>query len=83
MTLVIKKEEGEYVATINDSLGMLMDTECEDMEFKDGTLTFNFSIAQEMETMTVWITLEVEGDTMNGYWETEEGEQGDIELKKQ
>jgi hypothetical protein len=36
-----------------------------------------------METMTVWISLEVEGDTMNGYWETEEGEQGDIELKKQ
>ena len=83
MTLVIKKEEGEYAATITDSLGMLMDTECEDIEFKDSTLTFNFSIAQEMETMTVWITLEVEGVMMNGYWETEEGEQGDIELKKQ
>lgn len=83
MILVIKKEEGEYTATITDSLGMLMDTECEDMEFKDSTLTFNFSIFQEMETLTVWITLEVEGDTMKGYWETAEGDQGDIELKKQ
>lgn len=83
MTLVIKKEEGEYTATITDSLGMLMDTECEDMEFKDGTLTFNFSILQEMETLIVWITLEVEGETMKGYWETAEGDQGDIELKKQ
>lgn len=83
MTLVIKKEEGEYTATITDSLGMLMDTECEDIEFEDGTLTFNFSILQEMEALTVWITLEVEGDMMKGYWETGEGDQGDIELKKQ
>jgi len=83
MTLVIKKEEGEYTATITDSLGMLMDTECEDIEFEEGTLTFNVSIAQEMESLTVWITLEVEGDTMKGYWETGDGDQGDIELKRQ
>jgi hypothetical protein len=83
MTLVIKKEEGEYVATITDSLGMLMETECEDIEFEDGTLTFNFTISQDMDAFTVWITLEVEGDTMKGYWETAEGDQGDIELKKQ
>jgi hypothetical protein len=83
MTLVIKKEEGEYVATISDTLGMLQDTECEDIEFEDGTLTFNISISQDMDVFTVWITLEVEGDTMKGYWETAEGDQGDIVLKKQ
>ena len=83
MTLVIKKEEGEYVGTITDTLGMLQDTECEDIEFEDGTLTFNFSISEGMEVFTVWITLEVEGDTMKGYWETGDGDQGDIELKKQ
>ncbi len=83
MTLIIKKEDGEYTATISDSLGMLMDTECEDIEFENGTLTFNFTISQDMETLTVWITLEVEDDTMKGYWETAEGDQGDIELKKQ
>jgi hypothetical protein len=83
MTLVIEKEEGEYSATTSDSFGMFMDTECEDFEFKDGTLTFNISIAQDLDTFTVWLTLEVEGDTMKGYWETAEGDQGDIELKKQ
>jgi hypothetical protein len=83
MIFVIKKEEGEYAATISDSLGMLTDVECEDIEFKDGTLTFNVSVSEGMETFTVWITLEVEGDTMKGYWETGDGEQGDIELKKQ
>jgi hypothetical protein len=83
ITLVIKKEDGKYTATTSDSLGMLMDTECEDIQFVEGTLTFNFSISQEMETTTVWLILEVEGDTMKGYWETGDGDQGDIELKKQ
>ena len=82
MTLVIKKEKGEYTATITDSLGMLMETECEDIEFKDGTLTFNFTIEMDMESMTVWITLDVKGDTMKGQWETIDGDQGDIELIK-
>lgn len=83
LILVIKKENGEYAATLSDTLGMLMDTECEDIEFKEGTLTFNFTIVQDMESLTVWITLEVEGDTMKGYWETGDGGQGDIELKRQ
>jgi len=83
MTLVITKKDNEFAATITDSLGMLSDTECEDIEFEDGTLTFNVTIAQDMESLTVWITLEVEDDTMKGYWETGDGDQGDIELKKQ
>jgi hypothetical protein len=83
MTLVIKKEEGEYAANITDTFGMLMETECEDIEFTEGTLTFHFTIGMDMESLTVWITLEVEGDTMKGYWETADGEQGDIELKRQ
>jgi hypothetical protein len=83
MTLVITKKEGEYEATASDSLGMLTDLECEDIEFENGTLTFNFTITQEMESQTVWITLDLEGDTLKGYWETADGEQGDLELKKQ
>lgn len=83
MTLVIKKEDGEYTATVSDTFGLLMDTVCEDMEFKEGTLTFHFTVGTGMETLTVWASLEVEGDTMKGYWETADGEQGDIELKKQ
>lgn len=81
--LVITKNEGELAATMSDSLGMLTDIECEDIEFEDGTLTFNFTITQEMESQTIWITLELEDDILKGYWETGAGEQGDIELKKQ
>jgi hypothetical protein len=83
MTLVIVKDEGEYTATASDSMGMFTDAECEDFSFKDGTLTFSISITQDLDTFTVWLTFEVEGDTMKGYWETAEGDQGDIELKKQ
>jgi hypothetical protein len=43
------------------------------------TLTFNFTIDMGMESLIVWITLDVEGDTMKGQWETIEGDQGDIE----
>jgi hypothetical protein len=83
VTLVITKKEGELTVAMSDSLGMLTDAECEDIEFQDGTLTFKFTISQDMETQTIWITLEVENHQMNGYWETGSGEQGDIELKKQ
>lgn len=83
MTLVIKKEGGEYTAIISDTFGMLMETECEDLAFEEGTLTFNVTIGEGMEALTVWITLEVEGDTMKGYWETGDGGQGDIQLEKQ
>jgi hypothetical protein len=81
--LVITEKEGELAATMSDSLGMLTDIECEDIEFEDGALTFNFTITQEMESQTVWITLELEDDILKGYWETGDGGQGDIELKKQ
>ena len=83
LTFVITKEDGEYAAKITDSMGMLADTECEDIEFEDGTLTFNFALTQDTQSQTIWITLELEGDTLKGYWEDEEGGQGDIELKKQ
>ena len=83
VTLVLSKKEGEWAATMSDSLGMLADTVCEDIKFEDDTLTFNFTISQEMQSQTIWITLEVEGNSMKGYWENDQGEQGDIELTKQ
>lgn len=81
VTMVVTEEDG-LVITMSDSLGMLTDIECEDVEFKEGTLTFNFTLVQDFETQTIWITLELEDGTMEGYWENEEGEQGGIKLIK-
>jgi hypothetical protein len=83
MTLVIEKTDGDYTATISDSFGLLMDTECEDLEYKNDTLSFNISIFDGSSDMTVHITLKVEGDTMTGYWETDDGNTGEITMEKQ
>ena len=83
MTLVIEKSDADYTATISDSFGMLIDTECEDLEYKDNTLSFNISIFDGYSDMTVYITLKVEGDTMAGQSETEDGNTGEITMEKQ
>ncbi len=82
MTLVITKESGEYSAKISDAMGMLDNTECEDIEFTENKLTFNCVVDTGEEFLTVYVTLKVENDTMTGIWETEEGEIGPVELTK-
>ncbi len=82
MTLVITKENEEYSAKISDSMGMLNNTECEDIEFKENELTFNCEVDTGEEFLTVYITLKVEGDTMTGFWESDDGSTGSVELTK-
>jgi hypothetical protein len=82
LTLVLEKADDSYTATISDSFGMLTDAECEDLEYKDNVLTFNFSIYDGYSSMSVYITLNVDGNTMAGKWETEEGDTGAIEMEK-
>jgi len=82
MTLVITKESGEYSAKLSDSMGMLDNTECEDIEFVDNKFTFNCEVNTGEEFMIVYMTLQVEENTMTGFWETEEGETGPVEMTK-
>ncbi|MGD2294909.1 MAG: hypothetical protein PVF22_03650 [Candidatus Aminicenantes bacterium] len=82
LTLVLKKENGEYTGKMSDSMGMLEETDCEDIEFKDNKLTFNIEVNTGMEYLRVYLTLTVEGDTMTGYWEAEDGSGGAVEMKK-
>ena len=82
LTLVLEKTNGEYSGTISDSLGFAENEECEDIEFKDNTLSFNFTIYNGDEYMQVYATLTVDGDTMKGYWEMENGSSSSVELKR-
>lgn len=82
LVLVLKKDNGSYTGTISDSMGMLMETEIEDVEIEDNTLTFNFTVFTGEDYMKVYVTLNVEGEKMSGYWETEDGSSGSIELEK-
>lgn len=82
LTLVIKKDDGEYTATASDSFEMFKEVECGDFELDDNKLTFNISFEQDYETVTVYLILTVDGDTMTGHWETEDGNSAPIELEK-
>ncbi|MGB6338167.1 MAG: hypothetical protein WBF32_00165 [Candidatus Aminicenantaceae bacterium] len=82
LTLILEKAGDGYAATLSDSFGMLMDAECEDLEYEDNVLTFNFSINDEYSSMIVYITLKVDGNAMTGQWETGEGDTGAINMEK-
>jgi len=82
ITVVLEKIDGEYSGTFTDSLGFAEDAELKDIEFKDNTLTFNFTIFDGFEYTKVYATLTVEGNKMSGNWESEDGNSGPIELEK-
>jgi len=63
-------------------MGFAEEAELKDIEFKENTLTFNFTIYDGFEYMQVYSTLTVDGNKMSGNWETEDGNSGQIELVK-
>lgn len=83
LTLVLEKVDGKYQGTISDSMGMLVDVECKEFELEENELTFNFEVFTGAEYMVVFVTLTVEGDKMNGYWETADGSSAAIDLERQ
>lgn len=82
LTLNIEKVEGEHKVTVSDDFGMVPGVEASDVSYEDGTLSFNFNIFDGYQDMTVWITLEVSGNKMSGYWETADGVRDSIEMEK-
>ena len=82
MTLVLEKTDEGYSGTINDNIGMTQYAEIEDFEFEDNYVTFNFTFYDGSDYITVYIALTVEGNKMNGHWETEDGSSAPIELEK-
>jgi hypothetical protein len=82
ITLVLKKIDGEYSGTFTDSMGFAEEAELKDIEFKERTLTFNFTIYDGFEYTQVYSTLTVDENKMTGSWQTEDGSSGQIELVK-
>lgn len=83
VTLVLKKTNGEYTGNVTDSMGMAVKAELEDIEFEDNELTANFMIFDGYENARIYFTLTVEGDTMKGFWESENGDSAAIKLHRQ
>ena len=84
VTLVLSKEEGKYIGKVSDSMGMLQDTECENIVFEDNQLSLSFSVWTGEVSLDISMTLKVEGDVMEGIWEDSEGQSsGSVKLEKQ
>jgi hypothetical protein len=82
ITMILAIENGEYSGKVSDSMGMFDDTECEDIEFIDNKLTFNIEANTGDGYMRIYVTLIVEGDTLSGHWEDEEGSTGKATMRK-
>lgn len=83
ITLVLEKTNGEYEGKVTDAMGYAMNSELEDIEFKDNELTANFLIFDGNQYVRIFFTLTVEGDTMKGFWESDMGDSAAIELHRQ
>jgi len=82
ITMVLTKENGQYSGKVSDSMGMFDDTECEDIKFVDNKLTFNIEANTGEGYMRISVTLIVEGDTLSGMWEDEEGSTGKSTMRR-
>jgi hypothetical protein len=80
ITVVIGKAESGYSGTISDATGMVPETPLRQVVFKDGKLSFEFDLAQGMETMLIKIELALEAETLKGAWYDPEGNSGAISL---
>jgi hypothetical protein len=84
ITLILKKEAGEYEGTVSDSLGLLKETAIEDIEFEDNELNLSLTItvSDGSEPKEVEAELVLEKGRLKGSWFIEDGPQGDIVLEK-
>ena len=83
VTFIIEQENGEYSGTLTSELGLYENAECEDIELNNSTLTFQFSFFSGNSDVTIYVTVEVEGDSMTGTWESGGGDTGTINLKRE
>lgn len=81
-TMVLKKENGKYSGKISDSMGMLAEAECRNIELDDNKLTFNVDVDTGEEYLLVYLVLTVDGDTMTGHWDGEDGSTGEVTMTK-
>lgn len=80
MTLVLAKTQETYTGKISDAMGMVTDAEIYAVAFKDGKLTFNFTLNDGVE---ISIELVLTEGKLVGSWTHPEGAAGSLELIRQ
>ena len=83
LTLVLTKSDDSYTGTISDSMGMAQNAELQEVTFEDNTLSFHFTVDTGEAFLRIDVSLTVDGTTMSGSWESEDGNSASIELEKE
>jgi hypothetical protein len=78
--LVIDKAEGGYSGKLSDMSGLVPESPLRQIVFQDGKLSFEFDLAQGMETTLIKIELVLENETLKGAWYDPLGNSGAISL---
>jgi hypothetical protein len=78
--VVIDKAEGGYSGKLSDTSGLVPESPLRKIEFKDNKLSFEFDLAQGMDTTLIKIELALEADTLKGAWSDPDGNTGAISL---
>jgi hypothetical protein len=82
VTLVLKKTNGEYTGKVTDAFGFAMESELEDVKFKDNKLSAYFFIYNGEAYVKITFTLTLEGDKLKGEWKAEDGDSAPIKLER-
>lgn len=80
LIVVIDKAEGGYSGKLSDTGGMVPESPLRKIEFKDNKLSFEFDLAQGMDTSLIKIELVLEADALKGAWFDPDGNTGAISL---
>ena len=80
VTLVVKKTETAYAATLSDSASLIAtDTEARELKVDGETISFWFPLASG-ETVSTQLT--IAGDTLSGSWQHEYGQTGSLRFER-
>jgi hypothetical protein len=78
--VVIEKGAAGYTGKLGDTAGMIPESPLKNIVFKDKKLTFEFDLAQGMESQLIKIELTLEGEVLKGAWFDPEGSSDIVEL---
>ena len=82
LTLVFAEKDGKWAGTFSDTMGYASEAECQDIKVDGHTVTLYFEISDGYDVQTIYVTLQVEEDSMTGAWENDGGEGAEIKLSK-
>ena len=79
-TVVIEKGQAGFTGKLFDMTGMIPESPLKNIVFKDNKLTFEFDLAEGMESSLIKIDLTLENETLKGAWFDPDGNSDMIEL---